>query len=78
MTCDRCEQAEATVCVWDEPENASGLMFGDELLGRLLCGSCLRETEADGPWHGVEVLDEYLSEGEVPMAAASPSLSTPT
>lgn len=60
MICDRCEEREATVCVWDEPENASGLMFGDELAGRLLCGPCLLVTEADGPWHGVEVLDEAL------------------
>jgi hypothetical protein len=46
------------VAVWDEPENEGGLMFGDELLGLLLCGPCLRETEGQGPWHGVELLEE--------------------
>jgi hypothetical protein len=33
-------------------------MFGDQLLGLLLCGPCLRETEADGLWDGVELLEE--------------------
>ena len=44
--------------MWDEPENEGALMFGDQLAGLLLCGACLRETEADGPWDGVELLEE--------------------
>lgn len=58
MTCERCGGGHAVVAVWDEPENEGGLMFGDELLGLLLCGPCLRETEGQGPWHGVELLEE--------------------
>jgi hypothetical protein len=45
------------VCAIDAPEQDGGLMFGDPLLGLLLCGSCLTATEADGPWSSVERLD---------------------
>ena len=58
MKCERCEKRRATVAVWDAPENEGALLFGDEWLGLLLCGPCLRETEAKGPWDGVEPLEE--------------------
>jgi hypothetical protein len=58
--CERCAARPATICAIDEPENDGSLMFGDEVTGVLLCGPCLRETEAQGPWDAVEVLDEVL------------------
>lgn len=45
------------VCAIDLPEQEGGLMFADQVLGRLLCASCLKATEADGPWSSVEPLD---------------------
>lgn len=55
MTCDRCGRP-ASHCAWDEPENDGALMFGDELLGMLLCARCLAASMAEGPWDGVEAL----------------------
>ena len=56
MTCERCHDAPPLVCAVDAPEQEGGLMFGDPLLGVLLCRACLSVTEADGPWSSVEVL----------------------
>lgn len=56
MTCDHCHDAPPLVCAIDEPEQEGALMFGDPLLGVLLCRTCLALTEADGPWSSVEVL----------------------
>ncbi|MGE0025673.1 MAG: hypothetical protein AB7O78_01540 [Thermoleophilia bacterium] len=39
------------------PENDGALLFGDQVNGMLLCDPCLKETEADGPWDQVELLD---------------------
>lgn len=57
VTCDHCHDAPPLFCAWDEPEQEGGLMFGDQVLGVLLCSACLAVTEADGPWHGVEPLE---------------------
>lgn len=57
MTCDRCAMTPPQVCAIDLPEQEGGLMFADQVLGRLLCGACLAATEADGPWSSVEALD---------------------
>lgn len=55
-TCDRCTEQPATVTVFDEPDNDAALMWGDKVAIRHLCGACLAETEADGPWHRVTLL----------------------
>lgn len=55
MRC-RCGRA-ATVVATDLPENAGGLMFGDEVLGVALCASCLAASEEDGPWDEVWPLE---------------------
>lgn len=53
MTCDRCQTRPADVVAIDEPDNDGALLFGDQVADRMLCGHCLRVTEADGPWHDV-------------------------
>ncbi len=57
MRCEACNDAPPLVCAIDEPEQDGGLMFGDPVLGMLLCAACLVASEADGPWDQVELLE---------------------
>jgi len=57
VKCERCNDAPPHVCAIDLPSNDGGLMFGDQVLGMLLCAPCLFITSVDGPWDVVEVLD---------------------
>lgn len=57
IPCERCGLAPSRFVAIDLPEQEGGLMFGDQVAGRLLCGPCLTVTEADGPWDAVEALD---------------------
>lgn len=45
------------VCAIDLPEQEGGLMFGDQVLGVLLCATCLAASELLGPWAQVETLE---------------------
>ena len=53
LTCERCDAPPLFVGI-DEPDNDGGLMFGDQILGVLLCAACLGASEVDGPWSVVE------------------------
>jgi hypothetical protein len=57
LLCERCLRARAVASASDEPENDGALFFGDELVGVLLCASCLRETEQDGQSSAVDPID---------------------
>lgn len=58
MKCDMCHDTPPPlVCAIDEPEQEGGLMFGDQLLGVLLCLDCLAVSEEMGPWSLVVGLD---------------------
>ena len=57
IACEGCGRRPAQVCASDEPEHESALLFGDPLLGRLLCRACLRRSERDGPWSHVDPLE---------------------
>ena len=57
IACEGCGRRPAQVCASDEPEHESALLFGDPLLGRLLCRACLRRSERDGPWSHVDALE---------------------
>ena len=58
MTCESCGAEPAVACVWDEPDNEGAMLFGDELIGLLVCEDCLHRSQALGPWAGVELLEE--------------------
>lgn len=60
MTCERCRHRRAHYVVWDEAENDAALIFGDQLIGMVLCGLCLVTSELDGPWDGVELLEPEI------------------
>lgn len=58
MRCERCGARGRVLwaCV-DEPEEESVVLFGDEVLGLVLCSPCLDRSERDGPWDIVTRLD---------------------
>jgi len=64
LSCERCLRRPAALCATDEPENEGALLFGDELVGVLLCRPCLRETEEDGPWSAVDELEPASGRAE--------------
>lgn len=56
LLCERCQDAPPLFVGIDEPDNDGWLMFGDQVLGVMLCAACLANSEVAGPWAAVEAL----------------------